>query len=42
MKMNFDNFQMENEFYKQLGLEKKMKKMGHLSGFHFSFLKYGP
>ena len=26
--MNFDNFQMQNEFPKQLSLERQMKKMG--------------
>ena len=43
MKMNFENFKWKNEFPKQLGLEKQMKKKwGHLSGFHVFFLSYGP
>ena len=35
-------FKWKNEFPKQLGLEKQTKKWGHLSGFHVSFLSYGP
>ena len=42
MKMNFKIFKWKNEFPKQLGLEKQTKKWGHLSGFHVSFLSYGP
>ena len=33
---------MENEFPKQLGLEKQMKKWGHLCGFHVFILIYDP
>ena len=36
-------FKWKNEFPKQLGFENQMKKMGSfLSGFHVSFLRYGP
>ena len=39
MKMNF---KYKNKFRKQLGLEKHMEKLGHLSGFHVSFMSHGP
>ena len=35
-------FKCKNEFPKQLGLEKQIKKWAHLSGFCVSFLSYVP
>ena len=41
MKMNFENYQIQ-KWVSKTGLEKQMKKWGHLSGFNISFPSYGP
>ena len=42
MRMNFDYFQLQKLILQTVTIKKVDEKRGHLSGFHVSFLSYGP